>query len=176
MVDYDKIYLIDSLSATIGIRLLVEYAEKLIAEGTLSAAEIAEKIDALKSRIHICAAVDTLEYLSRGGRVSKAAAAVGEMAKLKPIITLTPEGTVSVMGKCIGKNKAISFILKHLNEVTPDPDFPLYSAFTYGTDNAEKLEQKAAAEGLQFTDRLQLGSTIGAHTGPGVFGFVYIAK
>lgn len=176
MIDYDKIYLIDSLSATAGIRLLVEYTEKLIAEGTLSAAEIVEKTEQLKSRIHICAGVDTLEYLSRGGRVSKTAAAVGEMARLKPIITLTPEGTVSVMGKCIGKNKAISFILKHLNEVAPDPEFPLLSVFTYGMDNAEKLEQKADAEGFRFTDRHQLGSTIGAHTGPGVFGFVYIAK
>ena len=176
MVDYDKIYLIDSLTATAGIRLLVEYASELIAEGSLSAAEIAEKIEQLKSRVHICAGVDTLEYLCRGGRVSKAAAAVGEMARLKPIITLTQEGSVSVMGKCIGKNKAVSFVLKHLQEVTPDPAFPLYSVFTYGTDNAEKLEQKAAAEGFQFTDRHQLGSTIGAHTGPGVFGFVYIAK
>ena len=176
MIDYDKIYLIDSLTATAGIRLLVEYAEKLIAEGILSAAEIAEKIDTLKSRIHICAGVDTLEYLCRGGRVSKAAATVGEMARLKPIITLTPEGAVSVMGKCIGKNKAISFVLKHLQEVNPDPDFPLLSVFTYGTDNAEKLEQKAAADGFCFTDRHQLGSTIGAHTGPGVFGFVYVTK
>ena len=176
IANYDKIYLIDSLSATAGIRLLVGYAEKLIAEGTLSAAEIAAKTDELKSRIRICAGVDTLEYLCRGGRVSKAAAAVGEMAKLKPIITVTPEGTVSVMGKCIGKNKAVSFILKNLQEAAPDPEFPLYSVFTSGTETAEKLEQKAAAEGFQFTARQQIGSTIGAHTGPGVFGFVYISS
>ena len=176
MADYDNIYIVDSLSASHGIRLLVDYGILLRNNGE-SAAEIANKLEELTGRIQIVAGVDTLEYLYKGGRLNRAAAAIGELANLKPIVSIRQtDGTVIVPGKCIGKNKAIQFILKYIQENTLDTLFPIYSLYTCGTDNCEKLESKLEAAGYNVDTRIQIGSTIGAHVGPGAFGIIYISK
>lgn len=175
MVDYDGIYIVDSLTATIMTRVIVDYGLLLINQGK-SAKEIADALNALKSKVKVAAGLDTLEYLYRGGRLNKAAATIGELANLKPVISVTEEGTVSVIGKCLGKNKALQFILKTLNGKELNTDFPLYTVYAYGSENTEKLEEKLAAEGYTISARLQLGSTIGAHVGPGAFGIIYVEK
>ena len=175
MVDYDKIYLIDSLSATHGIRILTDYGQHLAQNG-FSAAEIASKLEETKKCIRVVAGVDTLEYLYKGGRLSKASATIGELANLKPILNVTAEGTVSVIGKCIGKNKAIQSIVKYIEENTIDTLFPLYTLYTCGTENCEKLEEKLTSAGYTIDARLQIGFTIGAHVGHGAFGIIYIGK
>lgn len=175
MVDYENIYLIDSLSAAHGIRILVDYGQHLAANG-FSACEIAAKLEDIKTHIRIVAGVDTLEYLYKGGRLSKTSAAIGELANLKPVLHITKEGAVAVLGKCIGKNKAIQLLLKYIEENTLDTLFPIYSLYTCGTENCEKLEEKLSSMGYEIDARLQIGSAIGAHVGPGAFGIIYIAK
>lgn len=175
MVDYEKIYLVDSLSATYAIKVLADYACKLRGEG-ISAEKIAEEIEKLKPNVKVAAALDTLEYLSRGGRIGKAAAVIGDMANLKPMITLTEDGQVGMLGKCLGRNKAISSILKHLQEVEIDEEFPMYTIYSYGTDNCGKFEEKLAKAGYEPEERLQIGSTIGAHIGPEAFGVIFVKK
>lgn len=175
MVEYDEIYLVDTLSATRAIRIMAEYACKLRDEGD-DAATIASKLDEFKSRVVIYAAIDTLEYLSKGGRLSKTAAAVGELANLKPIITVTPEGTMAVPAKALGRNKAISTLTKMVTEKQIDTSFPIYSLYAIGEENTEKLEQKLGKEGVRVTKRLQVGSTIGCHIGPGACGVIFVTK
>lgn len=175
MVDYPEIHIIDSLSATHIIRVLADYACQLRDEGK-SASEIAKAIRELQPRVKIIAVLDTLEYLYKGGRLNKATAVVGELANLKPIITLSEAGTISVIGKCIGRNKALAFITKALAEKTLDPNFPVYSVYSYGTENVEKLEQKLESTGISCQARFQLGSTIGTHIGPGAFAVVFVEK
>lgn len=175
MAEYDDVYLVDTRTATLAIRLLAETACKLRAEGK-TAAEIFETLETLKSRTKIIAALDTLEYLQKGGRLSKAAAAIGELANLKPLITVSPEGTISVTAKALGRNKALATLMKQMAEHTIDTDYPVYSIYTLGEENTAKLEEKAAASGIQVTERLQIGATIGAHVGPGASGFVFIQK
>lgn len=173
MVEYDKVHIIDSLTATHMIHIMADYADKLRKEG-LSAVEIVEKVEAIKLKVQVLAAVDTMEYLYRGGRVNKATAAIGELAKIKPIIRVNEEGKVVVTGKCLGKNKALRFIIDNLKNKNLNPDFPLYSVYTYGTENCEKLEEKMEKEGFVIKDRYQVGSSIGAHIGPGVFGIFFV--
>lgn len=173
MVDYEGIYLVDSLSATYIIKVLADHACKLREDGA-SAAHIVEQIETLKSRVKVAAALDTLEYLSRGGRIGKAAAVIGDMANLKPIITVTEEGKVEMIGKCLGRNKAISYLIKHLHGLKIDTDFTMYTIYSYGTDNCGKFEGKLQAEGYKPDARLQIGSTIGAHIGPEAFGVIYV--
>lgn len=175
MVDYEQIYLIDSLSATYTIKVMADYACRLRAEGC-DAQEIAKRVEALKSRVKVFAALDTLEYLARGGRISKAAAAIGDLANIKPIITISPAGTVEVLGKCLGKNKAISAVLKHLAELGADRSFPMYPIYSYGTENCEAMTKKLLKEGYETDEMLQIGSTIGTHIGPGAFGIIFVAK
>ena len=175
ILEYDGIYVIDSRTTACGIRLLVEYAEKLIAEG-LSAPEIAEKLEELKGRVQIFAAVDTLEYLHKGGRLSKAAATIGSLASLKPIITLNREGTLEVPAKCLGRTKALSWLSDALKKHPQDEQHALYTIYSYGTENAEKLQEQLKKEGYSVHDLIQIGSTIGTHVGPGVFGIIYVRK
>ena len=175
MAEYDEIYLVDTLSATRAIRLMAEYACKLRDEGK-DAATIAEELESFKSRVVIYAAVDTLEYLCKGGRLSKAAAAVGELANLKPIITVTSEGKMAVPAKALGRNKALSTLVKLVAEKEIDTTFPIYSLYAVGEENTEKLEQKLGKEGVRVTKRLQIGSTIGCHIGPGAYGVIFVTK
>lgn len=175
IADYDRIYIIDSLTAAAGIRILAGYASKLAAQG-LSAEEIFTKVDAIKSKVKIFAAVDTLEYLARGGRLNRTVAAIGELANLKPIITLAPEGNLEVPGKTLGRVKAINYILNQLENRTVDTDFPMYSVYSYGIENVEKLEKKLEKEGYHIDKQCQIGATIGAHVGPGAFGVIFVEK
>lgn len=175
IADYDNIYIIDSLSATHPIRFMVDYACKL-REESVPANVIAEKVESLKSRTKVIAALDTLEYLKRGGRISKTAAAIGDLANIKPIITVTEEGTVAVLGKALGKNKAVSSLIKSLQTLDIDPDFPIYSVYTYGQENCERLEKKMEANSFEIVDRLQVGTVIGTHVGPGAFGYAFVQK
>lgn len=175
MAEYDEIYLVDTLSATRAIRLMAEYACKLREEGK-DAATIAAELEDFRSRVVVYAAVDTLEYLYKGGRLSKAAAAVGELANLKPIITVTQEGKMAVPGKALGRNKALSTLVKMVTEKDIDTTFPIYSLYAVGEENTEKLEQKLGKEGIRVTKRLQIGSTIGCHIGPGAYGVIFVTK
>ena len=175
MAEYDEIYLVDTLSATRAIRIMAEYACKLRGEGK-TAAEIAAELDEFKSRIVIYAALDTLEYLYKGGRLNKATAAVGELANLKPIITVNEEGKIGVPAKALGRNKALASLTKLIIEKGIDSSFPVYSIYAYGEENTEKLEQKLETSGVSITKRLQVGATIGSHIGPGAYGLIFVAQ
>lgn len=175
MVEYDKIHIIDSLSATHLIRFLANKACAMRDAGC-TVKEIVDAVEELKGRTKVIAAVDTLEYLCRGGRVSRTAAAIGNMANLKPVITVTPEGEVSVMAKCVGKNKSMSFILNSLKEYELDEEYPIYSIYSYGQENCISLEAKVISAGYTLRSRKQVGATIGCHVGPGAFGVLFVHK
>ncbi len=175
MLEYEGIHIIDSKSAACVIRILVDKAEEMIAEGK-SAQEIVETLEELKGRGYISAAVDTLEYLQKGGRLSKAAAALGTLASLKPVIALNSEGALEVVGKCLGRGKAMNFMLDSLKKRPMDPNYKLYTIYTHGTENTEKLNELLVKEGYPVAGSYVLGSTIGTHVGPGAFGIAYIKE
>lgn len=175
MVDYDEIYIVDTLSAACGIRILSEAADKMRAEGK-SAAEIAAECERLKSHIRIVAGVDTLEYLCKGGRLSRASAAVGTMANIKPVIIVNEEGKAAILSKSLGKARAYQSILQYCKDNPIDPDYPAYTVYTQGEENTAQLEEKLISSNINNFSRLQIGSTIGAHVGPRAYGIIYICK
>ncbi len=175
MVEYDRIHIINAKTATCAIRVLADYARDLADQG-VSTLEIVDKVKALREKVKIYAILNTLEYLYKGGRLSKGAATIGEMVSLKPIITLDSEGAIMVPGKCVGKNKATMFVMKALDTVEVDTSFPFYTIYTLGTENCEHLEKKLDTAGYSIADRLQIGATIGSHIGPGVFGVIFVQK
>lgn len=174
MVDYDDIYIIDTLGATHIINMMAIYARDLINQG-LSASEIVDKCEAFKHKVKLYAGVDTLEYLYKGGRVSRASATVGELTGIKPIITVI-DGRVEMVGKALGKARAVNAVLEKAKGHEIDTDFPIFSLYTYGTENCELLEQKLADNGYNVKDRLQVGATIGTHVGPGGYAILFVEK
>ena len=175
IVEYDNIFIVDALTTTVGIRVLVDKAIEMIKEGK-EAQVIVDYLEEMRSHIKIFAAVDTLEHLCKGGRVSKTAAAIGEMANIKPVVTVSLDGKVDVIGKRLGINKTISFIWNKVEDFNIDKNYPIFSLFTYGTENCEKLEARFEKNGIKVSGKLQIGPTIGTHVGPGAFGVCFVEK
>ncbi len=175
MIGYQNIHIIDSLTATFAIKIMADYGRKLIEQGKTSG-EIADAIEAVKSKVKVLAVLDTLENLYKGGRLSKLEAGVGNIAKIKPLITLTEDGKITVKGKSIGRKKACNDIIKLLSEEEIDYTFPVYGIYSYGTENLENFMEQSKEIGIQYTDRLQIGPTIGTHIGEGAYGIVFVQK
>ncbi len=175
IVGYDKIYLIDSLSAVSAIRILCDKALEMINDGAKSQ-EIITTLNELKGRIKIYAALNTLDYLSKGGRISKAAATIGELTKIKPIITVNDEGKVEIAGKRLGINKSISYIKEKIDSFTIDQNYPIYPLYSFGEENLNKLQQKLVENNYKLANSIQVGPTIGAHLGPEAFGICFVTK
>lgn len=175
MTGYDDIYIIDTKTVTHMLGILADYAKDLVSQG-LSASQIAEKCESLKGKIKVIAGVDTLEYLRRGGRLSGASAVVGKIANIKPVITVSEEGRVEVIGKTIGVGRAVNFITEKVKSFDIDSDFPVYSLYTMGEENCLTLEKALKNTGISIDKRMQVGSVIGAHVGPGVYGVCFVTK
>lgn len=175
IVEYDNIYIIDSLTGAYGVKLLVDEALKLIEEGK-AIEEIVDHLEDLKSRTRVYLSVDTLDYLYRGGRLDKKSAVIGNIVKIKPIITVTREGTIGVVGKAVGMIRAMGSLIDIINKEEVDTNHNFYTIYTSGTTNVEKLEKKIINNGTTITERVQLGPVVGTHLGPEAFGVIYITK
>lgn len=175
MVGNEGVYVIDSLTATYPISILADYAATLRDEG-MPAAQIVEAIEELKGSAKVIAMVDTLEYLQRGGRIPKAAAKIGEAAKLKPVISVAEKGDLAMISACLGRKRAFDTIMKQLESIEIDDRFPVYAIYSYGTKNCERLEVRLQEAGISVTERRQIGYVIGSHIGPNACGVVYVEK
>ena len=175
IVGYDNIHIIDSLTGSYGVYLLVQEAQKLIEQG-YSAKEIAEKIEELKERVMVYLSVDTLEYLYRGGRLSKTSALIGGVAKIKPVIYVTKEGTIGVFNKQLGISRAVNALVDVAKNNPADTEYSFYTICTAGTNNVEMLENRLAEASVSVTQRIQMGPVVGTHAGPEAFGIIYIRK
>ena len=174
-----RVWVVDSMNACIGERLLCQYAIRMLEEG-LSAKAIAEELELVKSKIVVMAMVNTLEYLKKGGRVSAMVAFAGEMLSIKPVI-LVADGEVKMAGKARGSKNANN-LLNSLVEQKGGIDFSMpYGTIWSGLD--QSLLQKYIADSghlwQAYTDHVPsyiLGATIGTHVGPGAVGVAFFTK
>ena len=110
----ESVFVVDSENATIGERILAERAWALRDEG-LSAQDIAYCLNQEKKDIRLVASLDTLEYLRRGGRISGAAALVGGMLSIKPVVGVV-DGDVVVLGKARGSKQSKNMVFQKIDE------------------------------------------------------------
>ena len=177
--DYPGIYVVDSRSAATGTGILAELALRLI-DGGMSAEDIAARLEQERENVCLVALLDTLEYLKRGGRISKAAAFAGSMLSIKPVISIR-QGEVVVLGKARGSRQGNNLLAAQIDAAGGvDYDKPVllgYSGLSdtllqkYIADSARFWEGKA--EKLQTT---QIGSVIGTHAGPGAIVATFFKK
>ena len=169
-----KVFVVDSMTATIGERLLLQYGMHLASEG-LDAATVAAKLDEVKDKVRIFARLDTLEYLKKGGRISAATAVVGTMLNIKPIIAVQ-DGVVANVAKARGP-KAADKQLRDLVAKSGGIDFskPLCAAYSGSEDDNLKVFLSASTEMLCDTEApvATVGCVIGAHVGPGAVAIAY---
>lgn len=175
----DKVFVVDSLNACIGERLLCQYAMKLISEG-LSASQIAIKLDEVKGKINLMAMLNTLKYLKKGGRISAMTALAGEVFSIKPVIGVI-NGEVKMIGKAMGSKKGNN-LLSSLVEKKGGIDFDMpYGVVWSGNDDTllKKYVVDSAYLWEGHTDSVpayMIGSTIGTHVGPGAIGVAFFEK
>ena len=173
----DDFYVFDSLNATGGQRLLVEYAVRLRDEGK-SAKEIITALESVRDKIVLFACIDTLEYLYRGGRISQTVYKLGTMAQVKPIIRVSEEGTIEVPAKAMGMRKGMDQLCKRIELQKPSSDHNFYVMYTADRAIGQTLAQKVSAMGIEVPEEriVQVGAVIGSHIGPNACGIVYVAE
>lgn len=174
-----KVHVVDSYNACIGERILTEYALRLAKAGE-PADEIARKLNTAKGKIQLLALLDTLTYLRKGGRISKATAVAGEMLSIKPVISIT-DGEVKLVGKAMGSKKGNN-LLNRLVSDCGGIDFDMPYALAYsGLSDAMLSKYLNDSEKLWKgnTDNIpsyMIGSTIGTHVGPGAIAVAFFSK
>ena len=176
-VECEDCYVFDSLNATGGERMLVEYAVRLRDEGK-SAKEIIAAMESIRDKVVLFACMDTLEYLYRGGRISQTVYKLGSMAQVKPIIRISEAGAVEVPAKAMGMRKGMDQLAKRLETQKPDMNHKIYVMYTADPSIGQALAQKITAMGYEIPEEqiVPVGAVIGSHIGPGACGIVYVAE
>lgn len=178
----NQVFVVDSLSAAIGERILCDYALRLIAEGQ-TAEQIVAELEQKKHKIQIIAVVDTLKYLRKGGRISTLAAFAGEMLSIKPVISVI-NGEVKLVGKAIGSKKSNNLLMQ-LVQKCGGIDFTLPYGLVYSGLNDAYLQKylqdsqalwQANVKDVHTIPTYLIGSTIGTHVGPNAIGVSFFAK
>lgn len=177
--DYDDVYVVDSMNVTIGERILVEYALKLIDEGK-DIEDIVNELESAKKRICVLGLLDTLEYLKKGGRVSSSVAFVGDVLRIKPVVTVDGEGKVAMLGKARGSKNGNNFLISEIEKVNGvDFDMPYFLGYTGLNDTLLKKYVKDSEHIWgPYTEELpvcSIGATIGTHVGPNAIAVAFFA-
>jgi len=170
MCGYDRIFIVDTLTASAGLQFLANAAEKMAADG-LSAEKIVDRLNNIKNRIRIYLGIDTLKYLYRGGRLSRVEAGVGTLASIRPLLALQ-NGKLEVVAKCMGTKKAIRRLAELISSHKPDPEFAMQFIYSYDDANCRALMQHFP--GCENAPLIELGPAIACHTGPGVYAAVFV--
>ena len=177
--EYENIYVVDSTNVTIGASILVELAVRLANQG-LEAKEIARQLEEEKKKIVLVALVDTLEYLKKGGRISKSVAAFGTMLNIKPVLAVE-DGEIQVLGKARGSKMGNNMLVQQIDKAGGiDFSKPVLLGYT-GLSDAMLLkyihDSRHLWEGnLPEVRYTTIGSVIGTHAGPGAVAVAFFKK
>lgn len=173
--NFTNVSVYDTHATTVVLRILVLEA---LRHANKKASEVMAILDELRPRIKLYAALDTLEYLKKGGRLSSTASFIGNVLKIKPIIVLTDGGEVKVYSKQIGMSLALKNLCDKLSGKNPDEDQPIYYIFTNDDTNCNAMIKKLPLTDGQKArgEKLNICPVIGAHIGPRATGIVFVER
>ena len=172
-----NIYLVDSLSVSVGQGLLVAKACEMRDSG-IGAEEIVNWLEENKRKVIHSILIDDLNHLKRGGRISGATAAIGGLLNIKPTLFLDDEGKLIQGEKIKGKKKALRFLVNEVREKAVDTENEiLYICHGDCLEEAETLRDMILEE-VKFKNVIisYVGNVIGAHAGPGVLAAVFLGS
>ena len=178
--DYPEVHVVDSKNVTIAQGILVQYALRLVDEGR-TAAEVASMVESARERLVLLALLDTLEYLTRGGRIPKSVGAIGELLSIKPVVGVR-DGEVVMLGKARGSKNGRNLLHQEVEKNGIDFTMPVligYSGLSdkllrkYLEDNRAIWEDKVAEEDLPITS---VGATVGTHVGPNAIALAFFRR
>ncbi len=175
---HGKVHVLDSLNLSIGQGILIEYALRL-ADSGMDAECIIDELTHARNNICLVAMLDTLEYLKRGGRISKTVAFAGGLLSIKPVIGIV-DGEVKILGKARGSRQANNLLISEIENGGIDFSNPVLLGYTgisdtlllkYIEDSASVWESKI--DSPKYTT---IGSAIGTHAGPGAIAVAFFRE
>lgn len=169
MLETDDVYVVDSRTVSFGTGMLALKAAKMIEEGK-NIDEIYSTLNNLAQKSRVAFALDKLEYLKKGGRLSGAQAAIGTLLNIKPIIYIN-EGKLEILDKTRGMKKALARMIKYVQEEGYDKN----ELFAIGTvrdfENFSEFEIMVKDElNIQSPLFAEVGTVVATYSGPGVIG------
>lgn len=174
--EYENVYVVDSGTGAVGSGILTEMALRYLDAG-MDAQTIAQKLNEDKQKIVIVALVDTLEYLKKGGRISKTVAFAGSVLNIKPVLSVI-DGEINLLGKARGSKMGNNLLVQEI-EKSGGVDFskPVLLGYT-GLSDALLLKyiedsKHVWEQGLSQVRYTTMGSVIGTHVGPGAVAVAY---
>jgi DegV family protein with EDD domain len=165
-----EVHVLDSQSVSLGLGLLALFAARMARRG-LEPAAIAERLAAMRRRLHLLFVVDTLEYLARGGRIGRARALVGGLLGIKPILGVS-DGEVGPVDRVRGGRAAHPRLIELFAERV-DPGEPVVVAVgharapVWGDRLRALIERRFRVAELMVAE---IGPVVGTHAGPGAVG------
>ena len=172
-----KIFVVDSLCASLGEGLFVDYVVKKADSGA-TIDETRDYAEDLKQHICHYFTVDNLFHLKRGGRVSATTAVIGSMLKIKPVLYVDHEGHLIAIGKAMGRKKSISALVDHMKELQilekGEPIFISHGDCIEDVNYLIGLLKESFGEREIFVN--EIGSVIGTHSGAGTLAVFFRGK
>lgn len=174
-----KVVVIDSLCASLGQGLLVDYALKLQQQGKTMEETAKWLEDHIQNICHLFT-VEDLKYLQRGGRISKTTALVGTMIGIKPVLHVDPEGKLVSISKVRGRKQSIQALVNKMEENIGkyrDEKQPIFISHGDCIEDANYLAE-LVKERFGYDEFLinDIGPTIGAHSGPGTLALFFMGE
>ena len=170
-----KVYVVDSLCASLGQGLLVWYAARMKNEGRGIGA-VRDWLE--ENKLHLCHwfTVDDLHFLKRGGRVSAATAVVGSMLQIKPVLHVDNEGHLVNISKARGRRAALKALVDKMEQTAIDPgDQTVFISHGDWLEDAQMVAQMVRDRfGVKDVYLNYVGPVIGAHSGPGTLALFYV--
>ena len=173
MLETEDIVVIDSQNVTAALGMLVLKAAKLRKNG-YDILKMEEVLNTVKNKIKLSVYFDSLEYLVRGGRISKTAGIVGSMLGIKLVLEIK-DGLMAVKDKIRGNKKAIKKIISDLEAVSLDEEVPVILIDVNNIEVKEALKEYLETKNVNYVE-CPVGSSVSIHSGPGCCGLVFLSK
>ena len=170
-----KIFVVDSLSASLGYGLLVYLAARQRADGK-SIEQVRNFVE--ENKLHLCHwfTVDDLHHLKRGGRVSAATAAIGTMLSIKPVLHVDDAGHLINVSKARGRKASLAALVDQMEKTAVDPAAQtVFISHGDALEDAQLVAQMVREKmGVQDIQIGYIGPVIGAHSGPGTIALFFL--
>lgn len=172
-LESEDIYVIDSKNVTSALGILVLKAG-VLKERNYSALEIVDEIEKKKNNVKLSVCFESLEYLVRGGRISKTAGIVGGVLGIRLILEIK-DGLMGVKDKIRGNKKAIKKIISDLEDADLDEDVPVILIDVKNIEIKDALTEYLKESNINYLE-CPVGTTVSIHSGPRCCGLVFLTK